>query len=432
MGIARPFARDAMTRNWLRFAVGICGGLALRAADVSAQIDTSHAAEWFAEADSLCRRDNGALWGVSLCGPMVFADPVTRTIATNRPPPNAPRPPALGYANAAMEWGGERWSTFVWQAIPGNEIARARLFAHELFHRIQPPIRLYIASAESAPDHLDTPEGRSWMVLEWRALALALQSSGTRRDAAVRDALAFRAARRGLSASAGESERIVEINEGLAQYTGTRLASPTWAEAAADAVEQLARAESNESFVRTFAYPSGAAYGLLLEAEAPGWTRRISARDDLGELIGEAMDASPSDPNAASQRYGGEDVRAAEDLRGVRRLARITKLRQRFVEGPVLVFPRGRNASFVTTGVTPIPGAGTIYPQYRVTGPWGSVEAAHVLMSLDAATLAVPAPFAIEGQQIRGDDWTLALADGWEVRPGPRPGDFQIVPVDKP
>jgi hypothetical protein len=98
----------------------------------------------------------------------------------------------------------------------------------------------------------------------------------------------------------------------------------------------------------------------------------------------------------------------------------------------VLVFPRGRNASFVTTGVTPIPGAGTIYPQYRVTGPWGSVEAAHVLMSLDAATLAVPAPFAIEGQQIRGDDWTLALADGWEVRPGPRPGDFQIVPVDKP
>jgi len=52
-------------------------------------------------AAALCEREGACFWGVSLCGPMVFAEPVTGTIASNRPAPKAPRPRALGYANAA-------------------------------------------------------------------------------------------------------------------------------------------------------------------------------------------------------------------------------------------------------------------------------------------------------------------------------------------
>ncbi|HVS14210.1 MAG TPA: hypothetical protein VMV46_09815 [Thermoanaerobaculia bacterium] len=52
---------------------------------------------------------------------MVFADPVTGTIAANGPVPDAPRPRALGFANAAVEWGGERWATFVWSMTPERE-----------------------------------------------------------------------------------------------------------------------------------------------------------------------------------------------------------------------------------------------------------------------------------------------------------------------
>ena len=95
----------------------------------------------------------------------------------------------------------------------------------------------------------------------------------------------------------------------------------------------------------------------------------------------------------------------------------------------MLVLPRGRGASFITTGVTPIPGAGTIYPSFRVTGEWGSIKAEQVLKSVDASTLTVPAPANLEGSTLSGDGWTVTLTSGWVVRPGPRAGDFQVVPI---
>jgi hypothetical protein len=73
-----------------------------------AQVDNDRAAAYFAEAEALCARDAGKLWGVSLCRPMVFADAASQTIATNRPAPAAPRPRAIGFANSAVDWGDER------------------------------------------------------------------------------------------------------------------------------------------------------------------------------------------------------------------------------------------------------------------------------------------------------------------------------------
>ncbi|HVS13107.1 MAG TPA: hypothetical protein VMV46_04235 [Thermoanaerobaculia bacterium] len=401
----------------------------------AAQVDPERAAAYFEEAATLCQREGSRLWGVSLCGPMVFADPVTGTIATNQDAPDAPRPRVLGYANAALEWGGERWATFVWPMIPEDETARARLLLHELFHRVQPELGLYIPLSDGENEHLDTPEGRYWMQLEWRALAEALESSGEEEIQALRDALAFRAIRHARFPGAAERERASEINEGLAQYTATVAAAPSLRRAAADAVDQLAEAAEKESLVRTFAYPSGTAYGILLDARSPGWTRRLEATADLGQMLGAASGIGPaesaeSDESAesAARRYGGPELWAAEQELESERQARIAELRDRFVDGPVLVLPRGRNASFITTGVHPIPGSGTIYPSFRVTGEWGSIEAEQVLTSVDGRTLTVPAPFTVEGEQLSGDGWTVELATGWAVRPGPRPGDFEVVP----
>ena len=94
---------------------------------------------------------------------------------------------------------------------------------HELFHRIQPELGLITAGgpARAGDAHLDTLEGRVWLRLEWRALARALCQSGEDRKRAVSDALAFRLTRRSQFANAAENERVEEIREGLAQYTGT-------------------------------------------------------------------------------------------------------------------------------------------------------------------------------------------------------------------
>jgi hypothetical protein len=401
-------------------------GVFVAPASARGQIDSARAPQYFHEADSLCTHEAGRLWGVSLCGPMVFADPVSRSIVTSQPAPDAPRPPALGFANAALKWGDTRWSTYVWQMIPADPAMRRRLFMHELFHRIQPDLGLFVAEPNN--DHLDTPEGRYWIQLEWRALARAMADSGAAQKRAVEDALAFRQARRQRFPDAGENERRLEINEGLAQYTGTVSATATPALARADAVTQLEQvAVVNPSFVRTFAYPSGAAYGLLLDQYSPGWTRRIKPTDDLGGMVAAAAHAEPaSDADAAALRYGGADLKVAEARRETERQVRIAELRRRFVDGPVLVLPAASGASFITNGITPIPGEGTFYPTYHLAARWGKLDGS-VLVSTDRTRLAVPAPGSVSGSELSGDGWTLTVGPGWVVRPGSRTGDYQLV-----
>lgn len=77
-----------------------------------AQVDQQRADTYFKEAAALCEREGGRLWGVSLCGPMVFADAATRSIATNQPTPTANRPPQLGFVQAPIEWAGTRWAAY--------------------------------------------------------------------------------------------------------------------------------------------------------------------------------------------------------------------------------------------------------------------------------------------------------------------------------
>ncbi len=402
--------------------------LLVTARSVAAQVDQSKAAAYFREAAVLCEREGGRLWGVSLCGPMVIADAATKTYATNQPVPDAKLPPAIGYANAAMTWGDARWSTLAWPTIPAVEHSRGRLMLHELFHRVQPQLGLLVQ--EGVNEHLDTPDGRYWLQLEWRALARALSGSGAERDGAVRDALGFRAARRARFTGAAESERRLEINEGLAQYTGTVAAAASVAEAIADAIEQLRQAPIiNQTLVRTFANPSGAAYGLLLDDWSPGWTRRITSHDDLGDMLTAASGLTPTaGAVSAAERYQGPELRIAEDSREADRQRRVAELRQRFVEGPVLVLPNGRSNAFMTNGITPIPGAGTVYPSFRTTGDWGSLVAELVLMTGDRKSLVLPGPATVEGSSVTGTGWTLMLAPGWVLRPGPRAGDFEVVP----
>jgi hypothetical protein len=427
------------SRNWTRgskkcgnalFAVAAFIGFFATVSAGARQVDQARAEQYFKEAAALCEREGGRLWGVSLCGPMVIADAATKTIAANQPMPADKRPPALGFANAALDWGGTRWSTFVWQFIPNDERRRGVLWLHELFHRVQPGLGLLFNEPDNS--HLDTIVGRYWLQLEWRALAKALASTSNDRTAAIADALAFRERRRSAFRDAAQNERVLELQEGLAQYTGTVGSSTSAAEATKLAIMQLEEAPVGESFIRNFAYPTGAAYGVLLDALAPGWTRRLKPTDDLGQLVKTASQtATLPDPEVQERHYGGEELRASEKKRTEDRLALLSDLRRRFVEGPRLIIPRSRNATFSNAGMIPIADAGTIYPNYRTDTEWGSLVAERVLMSTDRSTIAVPAPESMTGSELKGHGWTLKLAPGWVIRPGTRAGDFVVVQEGK-
>lgn len=268
------------------------------------QVDQARAEAYFEEAAAICQRDGGRLWGISLCGPMVFADARTGTLATNQPRPTAEQPRPLGFANAPIEWGGIRWAAYIWDFTtsldPGT---RGILMLHELFHRIQPELGLITPSGQNA--HLDTVEGRAWLRLEWRALARSLARSGEDRMRAVSDALAFRMARRSQSANAAENERVEEIREGLAQYTGTVTTAASRPDAVASVIEQLAAAEGHETFLQQ-SYMTGVAYAMLLDEASADWRRRVRSDSDLGQMLMAALDVTPTlNAVEASAPYGG-------------------------------------------------------------------------------------------------------------------------------
>ena len=397
----------------------------------AAQVDQQRAEVYFKEAATICQRDGGRLWGISLCGPMVFADARTRTLATNQPRPTGEWPRALGFANALLDWGGSRWSAYIWDfttSLPDR--VRAMFMLHELFHRIQPDLGLSTAGgpARSGNAHLDTFEGRVWLRLEWRALARALAQSGENRKRAVSDAAAFRSMRRSQFANAAENERVEEIREGLAQYTGTVATAASHSEAVASALEHLAGAEGHETFIQQ-AYTTGVAYGILLDAASADWRRKVRSDSDLGQMLMAALDVRPvANAVEASARYGGAELRAAEQARAERRRAVVRELQNRFVDGPVLHVPSGGGGTFNAVGATPIPGAGTVYfSQYSQKGEWGTLEATNGVLISDDGRRRLPGPVRIEGANITGDGWTVTVARGWTVRPGPRSGDYQII-----
>ena len=394
-----------------------------------AQVDQQRAQEFFKEAQAVCERDGGRLWGASICMPVVLGDARTQTFATSQPPPDAPRPRLIGLLNGPIKWGDTMWAALMWDTVALQAPRlRSGMLIHESFHIVQ--MRLGLSVETVSAEHLDSVDGRYWMRLEWRALARALRESGEPRALAIREALAFRQARHARFPDMVQSERAVEINEGLASYTQAVLPADSEADAIGRALDGLTGAESGESFVRTFAYTSGPAYGLLLDAASPGWTRKIRASDDPAALLMRALGVQPvADAAAAAARYGGAELRAAEEQREQQRQARIAELRRQFVDGPVLVMPGAGGGLSNSLGAVVIPDVGTIYfGPYRMTGEWGALEADKgVFVSTDGRTRRLPAPVRRDDITVDGDGWTVKAKPGWVVREGARRGDYELV-----
>jgi hypothetical protein len=394
-----------------------------------AQVDQQRAQAYFKEAQALCERDGGRLWGVSVCAPMVIGDARTQTFATSQPPPDGPRPRLAGLMNTPIQWGGVTWILYAWEdLVNATPQRRNEIMLHEMFHGVQARLGLAVGILEN--EHLDVLDGRYWLELEWRALARALRASGVERNAAVRDALAFRQARRRIYPAAAENERGLEINEGTASYAGTVLAASSRADATASALLGLTGGEKGESFVRTFAYVSGPAYGVLLDEASPGWQRALRSSDDLGILLMNALAVQPANDAAlAAAEYGGVELRAAEQQREQLRQDRINELRRLFVDGPVLVVPGAGSGASDSRGAIVIPGSGTVYfHTYRAWGDWGRLEAENgVLLASDGRSRRVPAPVRRDSVTVSGDGWTFKAAPGWTIREGARRGDYEVV-----
>jgi hypothetical protein len=435
--------------------LSVCAGVPVAAGQV-VQPTTSAAQDWpidldearraFAAAKSASDQDAGRLWGVELYGPVFLVDPGSRFVVADRADPGGALeeregvwvgtlPEEINPANTAIDWAGLRWTMVLWPT-PSVPFARNRLLLHEMFHRVQDEIGL--AANNPANAHLDSKDGRIWMRLEMRALAEALVVEGDGRAAAIADALGFRAKRRGLFPQAAAEEDALERNEGMAEYTGLVLGGMPVDVLADRAAVGLEQREGSESLSRSFAYATGPAYGVLLDASGEPWRDRMVAGGSLRELLEDAYRVEPVE--AAETRigpYNGERVIAIETAREGERLAREAELRGRFVEGPVVRMAPGADFrfSFDPNQAVGLDGVGTVYETARVVDGWGILEVASggALFLRDdrgwVTGVVVPAPAGSTDPPVAGEGWTLDVADGWEVAPGQRPGDWIVRPA---
>jgi len=416
--------------------IAACGG----APDpqTAGNIDLTTAAEYLGEFRSLCDEDAGRLWGVSFCGPILLVDPGTRMAVANQADAGGvlePRlglfvgelPAEVGIANTATDWSGTRWTMLMWWSLSEDRKRRLRLMAHEAFHRLQPELDLAPFGEMNA--HLDSADGRFWIQMEWNALQTALSVEGEIGRKALTDALAFRATRRDLFPMAAERETALEIFEGLAEYSGMRLAGYS----DADTVEAVAASREDETgLVRSFAYVSGPIYGFLLDRTGVVWRDRVGSETDLGALLAESTGLSPVSTDDAVRRaesYGGPALLAAERERERERMEQIAAWRASLIDGPVLIvdLTAVSSGTFDPGRVFPFDESRTVYTTRELIGEWGvlTVTDAPILEDNSAGRAQVSLA-GVASDLLEGEGWRLELDDGWVIAAADRPGDFIV------
>jgi hypothetical protein len=300
--------------------------------------------------------------------------------------------------------------------------------------------------SSSLNNHLDEREGRTWLRLEYRALAdgvdaLARGATADARRHAQR-AMLFRAARYAAYPAADSLERLLEMHEGLSEYTGWKLAIGPEPGAMGRVARHVREYERTPTFVRAFAYGTGPGLGMLLDAFAPQWRQQVTSRLDVAGMLAEAVAfQKPTDVRtsalAAAPPYGWAEVDRSEASRDSVRAPLMRDYRARLSEGPTITVrgsPYSVSWAADPTALIGFDAQSTVYPAGTFSGAWGSivVEQAGALVWNDFSTVRIGAPSPLPGLEVRearGPGWTLTLNAGWVLRPDPdKAGSLRIVP----
>jgi hypothetical protein len=430
------------------FTAALALGLPLSFAD-GQQLDTARALSALRDAKAACESDAGALWGRSLCGPIALVDQQTRLVIANDTVAQkhflrlgdayvTTLPEKQYVANTSFPWGGRTW-TMVALPLPRDRFARTDLVMHEVFHREQEALGL--RQIDALNNQLDMRPGRTWLRLEYRALARALESLPDQNAARhhAESALIFRAERRSLYPGSDSLEATLEIQEGLPEYTGQRLAMQQTGEGPASVAKYVRDYEANTpTFVRAFAYATGPAIGVLLDQFDPAWREEVRKNRDIGALLAGAIHFQrPRDldktARARARDYGWDEVDRAEATRDSARAPTMQGYLARLGTGPVVTLRQSKDSlawSYDPTELVGFDLHSTIYPSGNFSAPWGKLTVDHggVLVQNDFSWIRIglpSAPIAAGATEIKGDGWTLALKPGWSLRPdASRPGSF--------
>ena len=379
------------------------------------------------------------LWNRDLYGPILLVNPRSRKIYTNFP--DSARvltkdgkiftgllPLHINIANTSITWNGRSWA-MIMLPLPGSRQDRLSLLSHELFHRSQPALGFHISNAEN--NHLDEREGRVYLRLELEALRRAMTSkTSTEKHDHLTNAMFFRKIRYSIFPDAATSENLLELNEGIAEYTGTMMSGRNDEETEKYLEIKLVEFQNNPTFVRSFAYITTPLYGFILQRSDRYWNRNLTGTTNLTEYFTNAFGLSvPANLCAECiSQYGSEKIMAEEIKRDEAKVERIAAYRSQFIIKPHLnIGLENMRISFDPRNLMPLERYGTVYPTMRVSDNWGILtvtEGALIGTNWDKVTLSEPV--FITPYKVTGNGWILELYKGYFVEKDSTNGNYLL------
>lgn len=371
--------------------------------------------QYFRETKMISENDNGKLWGQKLYGPMIFVDRNTGWAVANEQDSAKEfrqsgevfigKVPKTFGSNTAKQWGGKVWTVILWP-LPKDKNERANLMMHELFHQFQ--LRTGMPAYSPACDHLDKFEGRVLLRLELESLRRVINAYPNYSRSDIQDALAMRRLRYQEFPQADSLEHLLEMNEGLATFTGFILSGVN------DINKKIDEFYANQTFVRSLGYVTGYVYGYLLSKKNPAWNKELKSFDaQLMKLYNIQLPASLKRTYDRLIKIN-KSMYAFERSREEKRIALQKEYRKKFVDGPVLELPAiDMNINFDPNEVQVLEGVGPIYPSLTIKAAWGTLEVRKGgALIRDWMKVYVPWP---------QKDWELELKEEWEIH------DFKVV-----
>jgi hypothetical protein len=371
------------------------------------------------------------LWNTDIYGQILFVNPEDRMLYANdkdtlgilKPDGNiftGILPKEINIANTSIAWGGKVWA-MIFLPLPDDKNEMLRLCTHELFHRAQSKLGFKIS--DEGNNHLDSKDGRIFLRLELTALKKALLSDSPNEEKKhLTNAFIFRKYRNSLFASSGTNENLLELNEGLAEFTGVIMGGLKKKALREQLAKDITDFFGVPTYVRSFPYRTTPAYGCLLYLTKKDWNLEVNSETNLTdyfiknftitipENLADAVKVTENDYNYA-------DILSEENSREEKIKEIISFYKNLFIDGPhfELRFER-MSISFDTRNIMPLEKYGTVYPNMRVSDNWGILnvtDGALVSSGWDKVTVSIP--LKTDMQNVSGKGWTLELKEGYTI-----------------
>ena len=365
----------------------------------------------FDHVEKLCNKDNGRLWGVNLYSPVLGVDSL-RNIVSNASDAPKTFPADKPVANSTTELDGKRWTMVLWP-LSGDQRHQSIVLIHEMFHYRQPELGL---SPDRDPNnsHLSNRDARTLLKLEWNALNFAATCNGEQKKAALTDALSFRERRRQLYPDFIAEENSLEIQEGLAEYTGRRIVIPSDKEFL-QSLSELDYLFGSDNLTRSFAYLSGPLYGLILDQSGYAWHKEIKADSDLGSLAMAIYGIElPNDLEAAVEsakaKYDFESIDAFEESLQRKLEERNETLLKLFAPDNVITLESPNlSIQFSPNDMIKMDDGSMVIYGGTAFCDWGSVEGHPLKVTGDWRRIELPRldTLSVKGDTITTTGWTL-------------------------